>query len=45
MTTRDALLTKAVEKLNTTLDDIVSAGGLVDQAKEGASNLLKALGL
>lgn len=45
MTTRDALLTKAVDKLNTTLDDIVSAGGLADQVKEGASNLLKSIGL
>ena len=44
MTTRDALLTKAVEKLNTTLDDIVSAGGLADQVKEGASNVLKVIG-
>lgn len=45
MTTRDALLTKAVEKLNTTLDDIVSAGGLADQVREGASNILRSVGL
>lgn len=44
-TTRDALLTKAIEKLNTTLDDILRAGGLADQVREGASNILRLVGL